>query len=197
MKVFVSHNKADKATARALATLLVEQGIDVWFDEWEIEPGQSIVGGIEEGLTRSNVFVLVWSGNAQKSNWVGAELRAFIRKRIDDAGLRIIPLMADGTELPALVADYRGFDLSSGMKLEEVVAAMTGHPRDVEVAKTLQRKLIELTRRNAHERDPLPHLVCPSCGSEKLKRGSATDYAHDDTYYTIECQECGWGDWTQ
>lgn len=196
MKVFVSHNKADKATARALATLLVEQGIDVWFDEWEIEPGQSIVGGIEEGLTKSNVFVLIWSGNAQKSNWVGAELRAFVRKRIDDAGLRIIPLMADSTELPALVADYRGFDLSSGMSLEEVVAAMTGHPRDVEIAKMLQLKLNDLTRRNAQIGDPFPELVCPSCGSEELKRSSATS-DRDDTYYMIECRKCGWGDWTQ
>jgi hypothetical protein len=196
MKVFVSHNKADKTTARALATLLVEQGIDVWFDEWEIAPGQSIVGGIEEGLTKSDVFVLIWSDYAQKSNWVGAELRAFVRKRIDDAGLRIIPLMADGTALPTLVADYRGFDLSAGMSLEEVVAEMTGHPRDVEIAKRLQRKLNELTRRNARDGDPFPELVCPSCGCEDLRRSSATS-DRDDTYYMIECKECGWGDWTQ
>lgn len=32
MKAFISHNRADKASARALATLLVEQGEDVWFD---------------------------------------------------------------------------------------------------------------------------------------------------------------------
>lgn len=197
MKVFVSHNKADKASARALAVLLVEQGADVWFDEWEIAPGQSIVGGIEAGISDCNIFAIFWSEAAQKSNWVGAELRAFLRRRIDDAGLRIVPLMADKTPLPALVADYRGFDLSSGVTLDEVVAAMTGKPRDVEIAKLLQQKLISLTKKNTHPSDPHPHLVCPSCGSEKLKRSSASDQDKDDMYYLIDCEECGWGDWTQ
>lgn len=35
--------------------LLVEQGVDVWFDEWELRPGDSIVGGIEEGLSNAGV----------------------------------------------------------------------------------------------------------------------------------------------
>lgn len=38
---------------------------------------------------------------------------------------------------------------------------------------------------------------CPSCGSSELERQSATDYKRDETYYTIGCKECGWGDWTQ
>ena len=41
MRIFISHNKADLITARAIALLLVEQGLDVWFDEWEIRPGDS------------------------------------------------------------------------------------------------------------------------------------------------------------
>ena len=97
MKIFISHNKADKASARALAVLLVEQGVDVWFDEWELCPGDSIVGGIEEGLSNAGVFVLLWSKAAEASNWVGTEVRAFLRRRVDDDGLKIVPLMVDGT----------------------------------------------------------------------------------------------------
>lgn len=193
--MFISHNKADKLSARALATMLVEQGVDLWFDEWEIRPGDSIVGGIEAGLQEANVFVLLWSEQAAASNWVGAELRAFIRKRIDDTGMRIVPLMVDDTQLPALVADYRGFDLS-GVRLEDVVEELTGSPRDVKVAQVLQRKLNDLTERNT-KGDPLGYLVCPSCGSDKLGRSSSTDHSRDDTYYIIECEDCGWGDWTQ
>jgi len=100
MKAFISHNKADKVSARALATMLVEQGVDVWFDEWEIRPGDSIIGGMEVGLEKSDIFVLFWYINAQSSSWVGAELRAILRRRIDNSNLRIIPLMIDGTKLP-------------------------------------------------------------------------------------------------
>lgn len=197
MRVFVSHNKADKESARALATRLVEQGVDVWFDEWEIRPGDSITGGIEKGLSEADVFVLLWSKKAQKSNWVGTEVRAFLRRRVDNDGLRIVPLMTDATPLPALVADYRGFDLSGETTLEEVVAEMTGNPRDVEVAQRLQAKLIELTDSNAASGDPFPYLVCPTCAGTNFKRSTVTDYERDDNYYVINCEDCGWGDWTQ
>lgn len=196
MKVFISHNKADKEAARTLAMLLVEQGVDVWFDEWEIRPGDSIVGGIEGGLQDAEVFILLWSKAAQASEWVGMETRAFIRKRIDETGMRIVPLMMDDTKLPPLVADYRGFDLSDGAALEGVVEALTGQPRDIEVAQRLQRKLNEITALHT-KGDPLGYLVCPSCGSDKLKRSSATDPARDDTYYMVDCEECEWSDWTQ
>jgi hypothetical protein len=197
VKVFISHNKADKAMARTLAVLLVEQGVDVWFDEWDIKPGDSIAGGIEKGVTDADVFSLMWSENAQRSNWVGAELRAFIHRKVADDGLRIIPLMLDETALPALVADYRGFSLAGEGDLESAVVEMTGQRPDLEVARILQTKLLELTEGVAASGDPLPYLVCPSCASADLKRYTADDPARDDTYYIIECNGCGWSDWTQ
>lgn len=197
MKVFISHNKVDKTSARALAVLLVEQGVDVWFDEWEIRPGESITGGIERGLTESDVFVLIWSAAAHASNWVGTEVRAFIRRRVDDDGLRIVPLMVDGTALPALVADYRGFDLSGDLTLDQVAVELTGEPRDLEIARRLQTKLLELTASHASGGDPLPYLVCPTCASTELKRSTEEDRARDDLYYVVECGHCGWSDWTQ
>lgn len=198
MRAFISHNKSDKVTARALATLLVAQGEDVWFDEWEIRPGQSLTGGIEEGLVNSDTFILVWSAAAQQSNWVGTELRAYIRRRVDDNSLRVIPLMIDKTALPVLVADYRGFDLSDGeMSLEEVAREVAGGRGDTELAIILQQKLNNLTEENAQAGDPFPMLVCPSCASPNLKRQSTTDPQRDEIYYLINCEDCGWGDWTQ
>lgn len=197
MSTFISHNAADKDTARALATMLVEQGENVWFDEWEIRPGQSIVGGIEAGLNGASSFVLLWSEAAQRSNWVGAEVRAIIRRRIDDGDLRIIPLMVDDTALPALVADYRGFNLAGGVTLDEVVREMTGRPRDIEVAQRLQARLHELTGQIVDPRDPFGVIICPACGSDQLARSTSIDHARDDLYYVINCEGCGWGEWTQ
>lgn len=197
MKVFISHNKEDKEIARLLAVALVEQGVDVWFDEWAIRPGDSITGGIEKGLTDADVFVLVWSGAAGKSNWVGTELRAYLRRRVDNATLRIIPVLLDNTKLPVLVADYRGFNMKEGMSLETIVAQLTGNTSDIEIARRLQNRLMELTESYASPGDPLPYLICPRCGSGKLKRGEATDYERDDRYLTIQCEECKWTDATE
>ena len=48
--VFLSHSAKDKPVARDLAERLREAGLTVWFDEWEIRPGDSIPSKIEEGL---------------------------------------------------------------------------------------------------------------------------------------------------
>jgi hypothetical protein len=196
MNVFISHNKADKATARLLALALVEQGVNVWFDEWSLQPGDSITGGIEQGLSQADVFVLVWSVDARASNWVGTELRAYLRRRVDDDNLRIVPVMVDTTPLPALVADYKGFKVQPDTGMGQIAFEITGRPSDVEIARRLQVRLLELT--NSHTSgDPLPFLVCPSCGSPKLKRSQATDSQHDRSYYVIECQVCKWTEWTE
>lgn len=45
--------------------------------------------------------------------------------------------------------------------------------------------------------DPLPFNYCPKCGSDKLKHSSFTDEKRDNVYYSVECGECRWSDWTQ
>ncbi len=106
VKVFISHNKTDKISSRLLAIALVEQGIGVWFDEWEIRPGDSIIGGLEVGLSDSDVFMLIWSAHANASKWVGTEIRAYLTRRVGDDSLRIIPILLDATPLPTLVSEY-------------------------------------------------------------------------------------------
>ena len=196
MNVFISHNSSDKDTARLLAVALVEQGVNVWFDEWAIRPGDSITGGIETGLSEADVFVLVWSANAKKSNWVGTEVRAYLRRRVDDQTLRIVPVMIDSTPLPALVADYKGFSMTDGKTMEDIASEITGTPRDMEIARRLQTKLLDLTWEHSHG-DPLPFLVCPQCGSPELERSQQDDPKHERSYYVIQCKKCHWWESTE
>ncbi|MDE3102483.1 MAG: toll/interleukin-1 receptor domain-containing protein [Chloroflexota bacterium] len=196
MKVFLSHNKADKEFARSLATALSALGVSVWFDEWEIEPGTSIAGGIEHGLAESDTFVLVWSETANASKWVGAERAAFLKRMIQEKNLRIIPVMLDDTALPALVADYKGFCVEKDEDVLTLAAAMVGDggatPEDVELAGVLQRRLLALAKEAMEAGDPFGILACPRCGSESLKHSSAT---HDERdFYVIACEDCEWCD---
>jgi len=61
VKIFISHNAKDKPTARLLAGLFADRVISFWFDEYEIKPGESIVGGIGKGIEECDVFILMWS----------------------------------------------------------------------------------------------------------------------------------------
>ena len=71
--VLLSHSAKDKAVVRDLAKRLKKDGLRVWFDEWEIRPGDSIPAKIEEGLERSRVLVLCMSANAFGSDWAQLE----------------------------------------------------------------------------------------------------------------------------
>ena len=71
--VFLSHSGKDKPVVRPLAERLRADGLKVWFDEWEIKPGDSIPAKIEEGLEHSRVLVLCMSANAFGSDWARVE----------------------------------------------------------------------------------------------------------------------------
>jgi hypothetical protein len=110
--VFLSHSSKDKAVVRAVAERLRADGLRVWFDEWEIKPGDSIPAKIEEGLEHSRVLVLCMSANAFGSDPAAAGLEsqtfrfrdplnsAFAgRLRRDRKERRFIPLRLDDTPI--------------------------------------------------------------------------------------------------
>jgi hypothetical protein len=51
--VFLRHGSKDKAVLRLLAERLRQDGVKVWFDDCEIEPGDNIPAKIEEWLAHS------------------------------------------------------------------------------------------------------------------------------------------------
>lgn len=193
MKIFISHNYENKETARLLAVELVERGFDVWFDEWQLKPGDSITGGIETGISECDTFVLIWSTQAQQSNWVDTELRAALRRRVDDTKLRVIPVMLDDTALPALVADYRGFHLRSLAELKSIANHIAGDDSLIDMAQRLQRRLLELAVNEFPEEDPIKALICPKCASKKLVAYNRYDEVFDETIYYVMCDDCNWG----
>jgi len=98
--VFLSHSAKAKAVVRPLGERLRQNGLKVWFDEWEIKPGDSVPAKIEEGLEHSRVLVLRMSADACGSDWAQLEAgtlrfrdplnqeRRFIPLRLDDARIK-------------------------------------------------------------------------------------------------------------
>jgi hypothetical protein len=95
--VFLRHSSKDKPVVRDVAERLRKDGLRVWFDEWEIRPGDSIPAKIEEGLERSRVLVLCVSANAFGSDpdWAQLESGTFRFRDPLNKERRFLPLRLD------------------------------------------------------------------------------------------------------
>ncbi|MGA3407120.1 MAG: TIR domain-containing protein [Candidatus Bathyarchaeia archaeon] len=111
-RCFLSHNKADKAFVRRLATDLRKKKIEVWFDEWKIKPGDSISVSIEDALSKFHNFVLVMTPNSMKSRWVTRELSIALYRHHSSKGrqMKIIPLLRMNCRIPLWLRDIKYID---------------------------------------------------------------------------------------
>jgi small GTP-binding protein len=104
--VFLSHSSKDKAVVREVAELLRQDGLKVWFDEWEIKASDSIPAKIEEGLDLSRVLVLCMSANAFGSDWAQLESGTFRFLDPLNKERRFIPLRLDDTPIKGSLAQF-------------------------------------------------------------------------------------------
>lgn len=104
--VFLSHSSKDKTVVRAVAERLRTDGLHVWFDEWEIKPGDSIPAKIEDGLEHSRVLVLCMSANAFGSEWAKLEAYTFRFRDPLNKDRRFIPLRLDDAPIKGSLAQF-------------------------------------------------------------------------------------------
>jgi len=99
--VFVSHASEDKERfVVKFAQRLRENGVDAWLDQWEMQPGDSLVDKIfEQGLKHAQAVIVVVSAASITKPWVREELNLSVVKRIGQ-GLKLIPVVIDQCEVP-------------------------------------------------------------------------------------------------
>ena len=194
---WIRHNKANKDVAREIALFLAAENINVWFDEWEISAGDSIVQEIDTGLRGCTHFIILWSKNASTSNWVRRELQSTLAKATQTGSPRVLPILLDDTPLPELLSDICYIRYHDGTEEDrrEIVRAVTGQRPSRNFIRAIIKKYREVIYcEPSYRRDgtynPLGIAVCPACGSERLKY---TDYGHGKwAEIHLQCQECGW-----
>lgn len=100
-KVFVSHAAADNDRfALGFATRLRANGIDAWFDQWELGPGDKLVDRIfEQGIGQAKAFIVILSKHSIDRPWVRAELDVAVVRQIESA-TKLIPIVLDGVQVP-------------------------------------------------------------------------------------------------
>lgn len=123
--VFLSHSSKDKAIVRKVAERLRADGLNVWFDEWVLKPGDHIQARIEEGLERSRVLVLCMSDNAFGSDWAQLESGTFRFRDPLNKKRRFIPLRLDDTPIIGSLAQFLYIDWRPGIREKEYVKLLS------------------------------------------------------------------------
>jgi hypothetical protein len=108
--VFLSHSSADKPVVRELAERLKGVGLRVWFDSWQIRPGDHISTAIEDGLEHAAVLLFCMSANAFGSDWAQLESHTAIFRDPLNRDRRFVPLRLDDAPIKAMLRGYAYLD---------------------------------------------------------------------------------------
>ena len=103
--LFLSHSSRDKDFVRRLAEDLTFCQTDVWLDEWELGPGDSLHDVIGNALEKSRFVGVVLGDNFADSRWASDELKqALSRERRSDR-TTVLPILAGKCEIPPFLED--------------------------------------------------------------------------------------------
>jgi nucleoside phosphorylase len=109
--VFISHRKQDVALAERLAVEIRQAGFQVWFDEWNIHIGDSIVERINTSLENTRYLIVCYSDAGVLSRWMSREWMSALARQMDGCGVRVLPVRLSGGAPPAILADIKYADL--------------------------------------------------------------------------------------
>jgi hypothetical protein len=131
--VFISYaHREDLDFTRQLATDLERDGFTVFFDQWDIQPGDGLVQRLDEGLRSASAGVIIYSQSAADSRWVATEYAALFERK-QQGEVQLIPVLRDDVPLPPILgtqvfADFRYFQSESEYEscLKELERALRG-----------------------------------------------------------------------
>jgi len=174
-KVFLSFAFEDHSLASCIARTLQANGVDTWWAEWCIGPGDSIRQRIDEGLGNCTHFVVLLTPTSVAKPWVAAEMDAglvaklskgtkFIVLRSNLAPSAMPPLLQAllspevdpaALDLTQLVNDIHGVTRKPPLGLPPVAARAhpTSAPGLSNAANALARLFVERSK-NATQLDP-------------------------------------------
>jgi TIR domain len=131
--LFISYASEDKEeVARPLARELAWSGLAVWFDEFELKIGDSLLKSIDKGLSRSRYGVVILSHAFFQKYWPQSELAGLVQRERNGSKI-ILPVWynlssVDIVEYSPILSDRIAANWSRGLKvvsqqIKEVLAA--------------------------------------------------------------------------
>lgn len=123
--VFISHASEDKDDfVRPLANALINEGLNVWYDEMTLRIGDSLRQKIDKGLANSRVGLVVLSPSFISKGWTNYELDGIVTRTVSGEQV-LLPIWHNITKQQ--VVDY-------SPSLADKVARSTGTHTIAEIA---------------------------------------------------------------
>ncbi len=121
VRVFISHNHKDRIFVEQKITgPLAKRGIETWYSNSDIIPGENYIQAIEAGLLKSDWVIVIVSQHSAASDWVRAEVRTALKEpRLNG---RILPVTTDEAKPSSLgneIAQLHGLDARDPVDLGE------------------------------------------------------------------------------
>jgi hypothetical protein len=101
-KVFLSHESAQKDLAERIRSALILHDVRVFDPDVDISLGERIKEKLEEGIRKSDAFVIILSPTSKDSKWVRTELDL-----ARSAGRPVIPVVVNDASIPDELRDVR------------------------------------------------------------------------------------------
>ena len=107
---FLSYSSKDSAIVHALAERLRDDGLEVWLDQWVIEPGAPIGLEIQRGLEASRVLLMCMSKAYFASDWTSLEHQTLLFRDPTNKDRRFIPVLLEDADPPDVIAQFAYID---------------------------------------------------------------------------------------
>ena len=188
--VFISFASGDEDLVRPIWQDLSSSGLRVFWSDTTLKDrlGESWFNVIQQALSRSRHFLLIWTPAAASSVWVEREYVAFLNERQNSALRRMIPYLTPKADVASLPLFLRQFEACRSSD-PDVAARMARLFGGVDIA-ALKSQIADLTRENARLADKVRELttlqtsrasesrVCAQTASVPVAQGlSPTDSA--------------------
>lgn len=110
-KIFISYNHKDGLIIdNVLQKLELEFGRNnIFYDKWSIQPGDSIIGKMNDGLSDFSVFFFFVSKNSLQSKMVSLEWQTALNRAINK-DLKFIAVKIDDCCIPTIISNLQYID---------------------------------------------------------------------------------------
>jgi len=125
--LFISYSHVDYAWANKLYVDLEKRGYSVFLDTERLNPGRKWNKDLQIALRSCQHLLVIWSSNAEKSQWVTMEMAYFETDRQEDAARLHIHLNLEGEN--NVFSDYQKINLIRDNKVDaSKVEDLENHP---------------------------------------------------------------------
>jgi len=187
--VFLSYSRSDAPWAVKLEAELSRRGIRVFFDQARLTAGEMWESRLAMSLHASRNLVVLWSGNARASDWVGRELGVF--DAIRHPGGQATPSPERRLVFVNLVGENAAY--ASVQRIDDLQAAVAAGADASTVTSGLWNGVVAKVEAALHANDPrspVP-LAVFAMKSEELARVSPTTDPGNGKAFEVAVRELG------